>query len=140
MDKFAAIVFASSLMCYARNRNLFEYVMIYEDLMENPHTETEELFKTFSIPIKHIPNVLTALKKDSQGQFFAHKSGKRVQVFLPKQWQNFENIFKQLKAPISHIMTLNEFRALVNMNPLTRLPPMLKSHVISANSVKTTHG
>ena len=137
---FTAIVFASSLMCYSRNRNLFDYVIIYEDLMENPQTETEELFKTFSIPTKHIANVLTALKKDSQGKFFKHTDGKKVQIFTPNQWQKVENIFKQLKVPISHIMTLNEFRALINLNSLTRIPSMLKLHVLSSNCNKNSHG
>ena len=102
--------------------------------------ETEELFQTFSIPTKHITNVLTALKKDSQGKFFGNTNGKKTQVFSPKQWQKIENIFKQLKVPISQIMTLNEFRALINLNSLTRLPPMLKSHVLSADLNKSTHG
>ena len=140
LDMFTAVVFASSLMCFSRNRNLFDYIIIYEDLLENPMAETEELFQTFSIPTKHIPNVLTALKKDSQGKFFGNTSGKKTQVFSPKQWQKIENIFKQLKVPISQIMTLNEFRTLVNLNSLTRLPPMLKSHVLSANLNKSTHG
>ena len=113
LDIFTGIVFASSLMCYARNRNIFDYVIIYEDLLENPNTEAGKIFRTLGIPFKHIPNALTAMKKDSQGKFFGHTDGRNSQVFTPEQLGKIDNIFKQLKVPISYGMTLNEFRALM---------------------------
>ena len=100
-------------MCYARNRHLFDQIVIYEDLLENPQSETGKLFRTMDVPLKHITNCLTAMKKDSQGKFFGHTDGRKSQIFTPSQWAKIDNVFKQLKVPVSYNMTLNEFRALV---------------------------
>lgn len=113
LDMFTAIVFASSLMCYARNRSLFSHVVIYEDLLENPQEETGKLFAKLSLSHRHIANVLTAFKHDSQKNFFKKQPIAQGPIFTTQQWKRVENVFKQLKVPVSYSMTLNEFRALM---------------------------
>ena len=99
-------------MCYLQTSSYFDFVIVYEDLLDNPQDETEKLFRKFGIPQRHIANVLTALNKDSQMNFFQN-SGQKSKVFSPEQWQKIENVFRQLKVPISYSMTLNEFRAVM---------------------------
>jgi hypothetical protein len=36
MDEFSAIGFGLGLMCYARNRKVFDDVLIYEELLKDP--------------------------------------------------------------------------------------------------------
>ena len=104
------------MACYDKYKRFFDHVVIYEDLLENPKEETLKLFEKLDIQIhpKHISNVLTAFKKDSQGQFFGHTNGTIAPVFALHQLFRMEDIFnKHLKLPINYTMTLNEFRAFV---------------------------
>ena len=111
LDAFVAIAYGLSLVCYRRNRALFNQLIIYEDLLENPQEKTKEMLTELGIDKKHVQTCLLAMNKDSQGKFFGHTDGKQASVFTEKQWSKIESIFKQFKLPISCTMTLSEFKA-----------------------------
>ena len=102
------------MMCYDQNRSIFDHVVIYEDLLDHPQEETVNMFEKLNIPTKHLPNVLTAFVKDSQGRFFGYTDGTKPDVFTSHQWHEVASLFKQFELPMSHSMTMNEFRDFVH--------------------------
>merc|ERR1712062_741764 len=112
MREFSAIGFATGIMNYIKYRDVFDLTIIYEDLVEDPTEGSLKILKKFGISLAHLPNVLTAFKKDSQGKFFGETDGNtKLEVFSIKDWEKVDEVFHRLFVPISHAMTLDEFRA-----------------------------
>lgn len=112
MHEFSAIGFATGIMNYIKYRDVFDLTIIYEDLVEDPTEGSLKILKKFGISLAHLPNVLTAFKKDSQGKFFGETDGNtKLKVFSIKDWEKVDEVFHRLFVPISHAMTLDEFRA-----------------------------
>ena len=111
MAGFAAGAFTAAVLNYIENRDKVDYLLIYDDWMENVQAETEKMFEILGVPNEHIPIAMTALSKDSQGKFFGDTDGKRKNALSPQQRKEIDELYKMLDVPLKYDMTINEFRA-----------------------------
>ena len=111
MEKFAVGAFAAALLCYLENKDKVDYLLIYDDWMENVQSITGEMFEIIGISNDFVPSVMTALNKDSQSKFFGDIDGKRNMTEL--QWKNIDEIYNMLNLPLKHEMNIEEFKAFI---------------------------
>ena len=107
MARFAAGAFMAALLNYIENRDKVDYLLIYDDWMENVQAETEKMFEILGIPKEQIPIAMTALNKDSQNNFF----DKRKTALSPEQRLEINKLYKMLDIPLKYEMTIDEFKA-----------------------------
>lgn len=111
MEKFAVGSFAAALLCYLNNKDKVDYLLIYDDWMENVQSITQDMFESLGIPKDYVTPAMTALNRDSQNKFFGNIDGKRSSVLTELQWQSVNEIFKMLNLPLKHEMNIEEFKA-----------------------------
>ena len=88
-----------------------DYLLIYDDWMENVQSTTEDMFESLDISKDYVAKALTALNKDSQNKFFGNIDGKRSNAMTELQWESVNEIFKMLNLPLKHEMNIEEFKA-----------------------------
>ena len=111
MEKFAVGAFAAALLCYLENKDKVDYLLIYDDWMENVQSITGEMFEIIGISNDLVPSAMTALSKHSQRKFYGDIDGKRNMTDL--QWKNIDEIYNMLNLPLKHEMNIEEFKAFI---------------------------
>ena len=111
MEKIAAGEFAAALLCFLENKDKVDYLLIYDDWMENVQSITGEMFEIIGISNDLVPSAMTALSKHSQRKFYGDIDGKRNMTDL--QWKNIDEIYNMLNLPLKHEMNIEEFKAFI---------------------------
>ena len=94
---------------YTKNKELYEKVILFEDLCDRPAEVLEDIFSAIDISSVHIPAALDALKKDSQNGFFG-KRGTYRKEDVSTVIDSLDKQFKDLGIPISMTMSFEDFR------------------------------
>ncbi len=113
VDKIGTIFYGGSMLCYLKNKDIYDYILLYEDLADHPEVVMKDIFQLMNIPLEHVPKALSALEKDSQNSTFG-KRGKGRSYQLSQEVLNyFDGYMKKLGVPIKHDITLKDFRQIL---------------------------
>ena len=91
---------------------MFDQLILYEELIRDPETILNELFKIMELSPEHIPVALEALEHDSQqGMKFGERGA--IEAFAIKDGNKvtIDKIYKDFQVPISCFMSDEEFCA-----------------------------
>ncbi len=110
IDAYGVIFYAGSLACYMRCKEIYDYILYYENLAENPEREMKEVFRLMKIPQEHLQRAISGMKKDSQNKTFGKRGQGRSYQLSPETLAYMDNYFQKLNLPIKHDMTFKEFK------------------------------
>ena len=114
-----------------RHRDQYDIIIIYEDILANPHAVCKRLFEVCKIPLEFIPLALEALKSDSQKGLFVKRGNKPS---APKDDMDCADaMFVECRVPITCGMSTQEFRKFI----LTGTYEMLSENNVYANSARS---
>jgi len=103
--------YARMLRIYYDTKNIYQHLILYENLSENPQQELLELFKLMGIGEEHLPKALEALKQDSQNGLFGQRGAFR-QIELPDEVnEQMDSIFRFYGLPFRKDMTVDQFKS-----------------------------
>ena len=103
-------LFAVSLICYLQNKAFVDHLLIYDEWMKDVQAETEKLFESLNVPKDYVQLALTAMKRDSQDNYFVNSSRDKKNVFTEDQVRRINCIYKVLDLPLKYEMKLEEFK------------------------------
>ena len=88
MDLYIGGCFSSYFYWFLQHRDIYDFVLLYDEWMHYPLIETAKLFDSLGIDKKHLSLALEAFDKDSQNKFFGETDGKRVEIISEDEWNN----------------------------------------------------
>ena len=104
--------YAGSTLCYIRDRDIYDKLVIYEELVTNLEQETKSLFEACNCPVDedNLGKAMGALDKHSQGNLFDRDSHKGMEFVNQKGWERARQIFKEIKLDLDPQANLNELK------------------------------
>ncbi len=106
-DMNAALIYADSLASAKEQRDIFQQVGLYEDLVANPSATVERLFKDMGIE-EDISVGLTAMDIESQNGVFSYKVSKDVS---PSTVAGANQINRDFHLNFPYNCTMDELRS-----------------------------
>ena len=100
-----------TLQIYLRNKDKFEMVVFYEDLISNPIKITRTLFEKLQVPLDFVDEALMAMKTDSQRGFLPKPSHEHD---TPLDFSTADYVFTLLDLNLTHKISLEDFKKLFN--------------------------
>ncbi len=114
-EALGIIVYSTSILAYFENKDLYDHVILYENLSKNPEAEVTKMFDIMELSHDHIPKALGALKKDSQNGTFVKRGAAKSVVVDPKILDLYNDYMKRMGVPLRHEQTVDEFKAIFGM-------------------------
>ena len=111
MEVKSTTMYAVSLICYLQNKSSVDYLLIYYEWMKDAQAGTEKLFDALRIPKDFVQLALTAMKRDSQDNYFVNSGRNKKNVFTEDQLRRINFIYEVLDLPLKYKMKLEEFKA-----------------------------
>ncbi len=111
-DVWGIIMYSTTVLSFFENKTLFDAVVLYEKLMENPQSELQRMFDLLDIHHENIPEALKALKTDSQNGTWGVRGGGDSILLDQAFLSTFDNYMQRLDLPIRHDMTDIDFRSI----------------------------
>ena len=111
MEVKSTTLYAVSLICYLQNKASVDYLLIYDEWMRDTQAGTEQLFDALHVPKDFVELALTAMKRDSQDNYFVNSGRNKKNVFSEDQVRRINFIYKVLDLPLKYEMKLEEFKA-----------------------------
>ena len=108
----AYLMYASVVATYFDHKDIYEHVILYENLVENPTEEVLKTFKILDIPEHHLRKALSALEKDSQNGTFGSQGGGRKLALSKEDLQELDGYLKDFDLPFRHDITVDDFKSL----------------------------
>jgi len=102
-------MYIAALMGYLDDPDVFDDLILYEDLLENPRREIGKMFKLLKIPDEHMESAMKALNVDSQQGYF----GQRGHIQTSKDGEFMRVIDEEFAAaglPFRHDDTFEQFK------------------------------
>ncbi len=112
LDFWSLFLYSMAVLPYFENKNMFDLVVLYEKLTEDPKDELQKMFDVFGISHKHIPKALGALKKDSQNGTWGIRGGGHLLTLDPELLNAFDKRMERIGVPLRHDTSEREFRAI----------------------------
>ena len=109
-----AIGFAGCMACLMQNRNTFDKIVLYEDLLSSPAREASEILEIIGAPSEQVSLALEAMESHSQNNIFG-TDGMRTKL-TEGEWDEVDKKYGEMMVPISTKMTLGQFREFVHGN------------------------
>ncbi len=97
---------------YFNTTDIYEHVILYENLSEDPEMELTRIFKVMGIPMKHLPAALGALKSDSQKGTFGSRGQGRSLKLPPESLAGLDKYLGEFNLPMKHNTSAEEFKKL----------------------------
>ena len=101
LKKLSAYAYAASVLCYFDNKDIYDGVILYENMAKNPSLELSKMFNMLNIEEKHIPTALEALKFDSQNGTYGTQGKNRNKVFKDSYLKTVDGVFDELGLPFN---------------------------------------
>lgn len=95
------------LVGFRQNIHMYDFVAIYEEMMENIEKKVTEMFQAFEIPVCHVPEAIKALDTDSQLKMFDGRH--EVEEIEGQEWVKADRILEELELPFRIEMSTNQF-------------------------------
>ena len=104
--------YGGALLCFLRNRDIYDFVVTYEDLKENVGERTVELLRILGLDKKGNADLaLAALQTHSQGEMFG-ASGKAS--ISERELREQDESYRRIGLPdVSNFMEMKDFQYLV---------------------------
>ena len=97
------------LVGFRKNLHMYDFVAIYEELMENIEKKVTEMFKAFEIPISHVHEAIKVLDTDYQLKMFDGRH--KVEEVDAQEWKKANRILEELELPFRTEMSTDQFIA-----------------------------
>ena len=107
-------MYCLSLLTYIQNKHSVDYLLIYDDWMKDTEGETENLLDALDIPKTNLPYAMTAIKKDSQADFFTSRTTSKSNVFNQDQLKRIDWVYQILGLPLTYDMELEKFKTFLS--------------------------
>ena len=102
----------ASLAGFMENKNIYDFVAIYEEMMEDIEQKITEMFETFDIPKSHVSEAVKALDTHSQKKMFDNVKS-QSSIVQEKEWVLADQILEELNLPFRISMDKDEFIRLI---------------------------
>ncbi len=110
-DEASVLNYATTMAAYFETKDIYERVILYENLSGNPEREVKAIFEIMGIPEKNVPLALEALKRDSQNGTFGERGKARKTQLEPWLLDKFDEYMKEVFLPQFHQnMSVPEFK------------------------------
>ena len=113
MDLYIGGCFSSYFYWFLQHRDIYDFVLLYDEWMHYPLIETAKLFDSLGIDKKHLSVALEAFDKDSQNKFFGETDGKRAEVISEDEWRRIDEVFQTFGLPLKHDMSIEEYKSVL---------------------------
>ncbi len=110
VEDVMVFIYGAVFITYLEAKNIYKYVVLYENLVSNPQEEVKKLFGVLGIPEKYVADSLEALKQDSQKSTFGKREDKPV--ISKEAWAKQNRILEELIPELSCNMSKEDFVAL----------------------------
>ena len=107
-------MYCLSLLTYLQNKHSVDYLLIYDDWMKDTEGATENLLEVLNIPKHNLPYAMTAIKKDSQANFFTSRTTSKSNVFNQDQLKRIDWVYQILGLPLTYDMELEKFKSFLS--------------------------
>ncbi len=104
--------YTGSLACYFTKREMYDRVILYENLCEHPEREVLEVFKLMEIPEEHLAAAMTAFGRDSQNEIFGERGRSASNVLTEEVLQIMDRHMEALDLPLRHDTPVEELKKL----------------------------
>ena len=101
------------MACYLKSKHLYKKCVLYEEIIANVVEETNTLFEALNIPLEFVPKAIKALEVHSQKKMF-DKAITDVEVITDEDWNDVDDILKEIDIPIKISMTVAELSELIH--------------------------
>ena len=108
--EISGVVYCQVFLNYLKCPDIYDQVILYEDLIEDPHAELGKLFDILKIDHKHIPLAITALERDSQNGFFGERAKCRSHTFSDRDLQDINRILSMASLEMLHDIAWEDFK------------------------------
>ena len=109
-QQVVAALYSQVFLNYFKCPDIYDQVILYENLIEDPHAELGKLFDILEMDRKHIPLALTALERDSQNGLFGERAKCRSNTFSEKDLQGINSILSKASLDKLHDITTEDFK------------------------------
>ncbi len=110
IDALGTIFYAGSMACYWKCKEIYDHILYYENLSENPEREMKVVFSLMKIPHEHLESAISGMKKDSQNNTFGKRGQGRSYEMSTETLAYLDDYMRKLSIPITHDMTFEEFK------------------------------
>ena len=102
--------YAGAIRAFQADKHIFDLVILYEDLKENPEETLLSLFELLNIDKSHLTASLSAMKRDSQNDN-SYQFTRKLYNLESAEEEKLTEIFELFKVGhISLKMSLDDFR------------------------------
>ena len=109
-----ALMSALVAACYEREPKVYNDIIFYEDLMENPEATMDRIFGIMGMNKEHIDKALSALNRDSQNRILCPRGEQEGVQLTEKDKDDINRMFKRFNVPLTCEMSLEEFKEFFN--------------------------
>ncbi len=114
-DALGIMLYSFSILAYFENKDLYDHVILYENLSSNPEEEVTKIFNILGLSHDHVPKALGALKKDSQNGTWVKRGAAKKLVMDPKILDIYNDYMKCMDVPLRHEQSVEEFKAIFGL-------------------------
>ncbi len=109
-----AISHGAVMANFLLDKKIYTHAITYEEMMEDIQGSTMTLFDKLGIDASLVPQAITALNKHSQNNLFGSNNDNPDDLITKTDWEIADEIFKDLRVPLSTSMTNEELFQLVH--------------------------
>ena len=106
-----AITYAGALQCFLENKDMYDYVVLYENWATDKDNMAKELFEVLDISLGHVQGALEAMDSHSQNNMFG-SSGGALKDDDPI-WNNCDSAFRAVGVPLSINSNLEDYKKIL---------------------------
>ncbi len=102
-----------ALLSYLNNRDIYAHHVFYEELIDDVANQTRTMFGKLQVPDQFVAQAITAMRKHSQNHMFGDGALNTADLIPKKDWDEAEEVFKEIKLPVSASMTVEQFQKVI---------------------------
>lgn len=102
--------------CFLARKDIYEMVVLYEDLHSDPKKVLQELFKIIEAPEDQLDLALEALEHDSQNNILAPRGEAKTGQLSRDKYKEIDQVFKDLGVPLYCDMSFEEFKRIMSLS------------------------
>ena len=112
--QLSALFYAGSFVTYLLDKDMYDYVVLYEDLSQHSEKVTRDMLTLMEIPPEHLEKTMEVFTRDSQqGALGKRGHWEKANLISKKSWDEMDSIFEQMGLPLKCNMSEEEYRKVV---------------------------
>ena len=102
----------ASLAGFMENKSMYDFIAIYEEMMEDVEQKITEMFEVFDIPKSLVSEAVKALDTHSQKKMFDNEKS-QASIVQDKEWIKADQILEELNLPFRISLEKDDFIKLI---------------------------